>query len=66
MDFSSLNPYQTLATVEADSPSELVSRLRSIQTPIKILSIVSVGQRQVAYIMGDVRTTKSQEKKKGK
>lgn len=58
MDFSSLNPYDTLEVLIADSPQELVKALKSIRTPIKIVQIVQVGTRQAAYIMGDIRLTK--------
>lgn len=55
MDFSSLNPYQSLEEITANSPAELVALLKQIKTPIKIVSIVSYGTRQVAYVIGDVR-----------
>lgn len=55
MDFSSLNPYQSLEEITANSPAELVVMLKQIKTPIKIVSIVSYGTRQVAYVIGDVR-----------
>lgn len=59
MEFSSLNPYQSLEEVTANSPAELVVLLKQIRTPIKILAITSYGTRQVAYVIGDVR--KSQQ-----
>lgn len=61
MEFSSLNPYQTLEQVTASSPEELVTLLKQIKTPIRIISIGSFGTRQVAYIVGDIR--KEQVKK---
>jgi hypothetical protein len=53
--FTSLNPYESLEVVIADSPQELVLALKRIQTQIKIVQIVPVGTRQAAYIMGDIR-----------
>jgi hypothetical protein len=64
LEFSSLNPYQSLEEVTANSPAELVVLLKQIRTPIKILAITSYGTRQVAYVIGDVR--KSQQIKKPK
>jgi hypothetical protein len=64
MEFSSLNPYQSIEQITGSSPEELVLLLRQIRTPIKVLSITSYGTRQVAYVVGDVR--KSQQIKKPK
>lgn len=55
MNFESLNPYESLEVVIADSPQALVTELKRIRTPIKIVAIVQVGARQAAYIMGDIR-----------
>ncbi len=55
MEFSSLNPYQNLEVVIADSPQALVDELKKIKTPVKIIAINQVGNRSAAYIMGDVR-----------
>lgn len=65
VEFDSLNPYQSLVPVVADTPGQLVDMLKSIRTPIKILSIVSFGTKQVAYITGDVRV-ETNKKLKGK
>ena len=62
MEFSSLNPYQTLEEITANSPAELVALLKQIKTPIRVLAITSYGSRQVAYVVGDVR--KDQQLKK--
>jgi hypothetical protein len=55
MEFSSLNPYQSLEVIQADSPQGLIDELKQIRVPIKIVAIVQVGNRSVAYVMGDVR-----------
>lgn len=60
MTFDSLNPYESLEVIIADSPQALIDELKKIRTPIKIVAIVTVGTRQAAYVMGDIR------KKKGK
>lgn len=65
MEFSSLNPYDSLEVLNADSPQELVLLIKSIKTPIKIVSIVQVGTRSAAYIMGDIRINQI-KKPKGK
>ena len=65
MEFSSLNPYDSLEVLNADSPHELVLLIKSIKTPIKIVSIVQVGTRSAAYIMGDIRINQM-KKPKGK
>ncbi len=53
--FDSLNPYDALGVLIADSPTELVDLIRSIRTPIKIHFIVPFGNRQAAYYTGDVK-----------
>lgn len=58
MDFDSLNPYESLVVIVADSPQDLVDELKKVRTPIKIVSIVQVGVKSAAYIMGDVRIKK--------
>ena len=63
MDFDSLNPYQSLVPVVADTPAQLVDLLKSIRTPIKIIAIVAYGTKQVAYIAGDVRINKKTKEK---
>lgn len=63
MLFDSLNPYESLVVVLADSPQDLVAQLKAIKTPIKIVAINQVGSRSVAYIIGDVRV--QTKKKKG-
>jgi hypothetical protein len=62
MDFHSLNPYDSIEAIYGDSPEELLQQLRAIKTPIRIVAIVPNGTRHVAYIMGDVRTTKKLRK----
>jgi len=63
IDFSSLNPYESLQAVVGDSPEDLVSQLRSIRTPMKIVAIVAQGSKHVAYVMGDIRMTTTKKKK---
>lgn len=53
LSFSSLNPYESLGYVIADTPAELISEIAKIKTPIKIHFIVPFGTRQVAYYTGD-------------
>lgn len=57
IEFSSLNPYQSLEQITGESPDELVALLKQIRTPIKVIAITAYGNRQVAYIIGDVRKT---------
>lgn len=66
MEFTSLNPYQSLEFLVGESPDELLKILKSIRTPIKIVAIVPYGTRHVAYVMGDVRkSTTTKPPKKG-
>lgn len=55
MEFSSINPYESLQAIVADSPSELVKMLSAIPTPIRIVAMVAYGSKHAAYIQGDVR-----------
>ena len=55
VNFSSLNPYESLQVIVGDDPQDLVRRLASITTPMKIIAIVPFGTKQAAYIMGDLR-----------
>lgn len=64
MEFSSLNPYETLRSVVADSPEALVTALISIKTPIKIVGMTSYGTRQVAYVVGHLPPVKTKKSKK--
>lgn len=56
--FDSLNPYDTLGVIIADSPQELVEQIRRVRTPIKIHFIVPFGTRQAAYYSGDTNAQK--------
>jgi hypothetical protein len=58
--FDSLNIYESLAVIVADSPQALVADLKAIKTPIKIISIVQVGLKSAAYITGDIRVVEKQ------
>lgn len=62
MEFDSLNPYQTLQVIVEDDPEKLVAVLKSNPTPIKIVAIVPYGNKQAAYIMGDIRIKKLKNK----
>lgn len=63
MEFDSMNPYESLEVIQGDSPQGLVDNLKKIRTPIKIMAIVQVGNRSVAYITGDVRLKDMKRKK---
>lgn len=58
IEFDSMNPYNSLEVVIADSPQALIKEIHAIKTPIKILGFVQVGSRSAAYIMGDHRIKK--------
>jgi len=60
--FDSLNQYQSLEQITANSPEELVIALKQIRTPITIVAIVALGARHVAYIMGDIRKNEPKQK----
>jgi hypothetical protein len=55
--FDSINPYETLQVIQAESPEALVAEIKKIRTPIKIVQILQVGSRSAAYIVGDHRIT---------
>lgn len=56
--FSSLNPYQSIAVLEADSPDLLIEEIQKIRTPIKIMAFTTDGKKHYAYIQGDHRIKK--------
>lgn len=56
--FDSLNPYDAMGVLIADTPQDLVDALRNIRTPIKIHFIVPFGNRQAAYYTGDTAVKK--------
>ena len=62
MEFSSLNPYESLEVLTEDSPQLLVGALKQIRTPIKIVSIVASGTKFSAFIVGDIRIKKTPAK----
>jgi len=63
VNFSSLNPYESLDVLRADSPEELVEKIKEIRTPIKICGFVTVNSKCFAYIMGDIRRKPGRPKK---
>lgn len=63
IDFSTLNPYESLEAVVGDDPQDLIRQLKLIRTPIKIVAIVGLGTKQVAYIMGDIRQSEIKRSK---
>lgn len=65
LEFSSLNPYQSLQVITEDSPQLLVDALKAIKVPIKIVQIVHAGTKASAYYMGDVRPAKQKQKLRG-
>ena len=54
--FDSMNPYESIVALVASDPQELAKLIKAIRTPIKILGFTSYGNKQAAYIMGDIRT----------
>jgi hypothetical protein len=60
--FNSVNPYESLQVIVADDPQALVVALTNIKTPIKIIAIVPYGNKQAAYIMGDIRIKRQKPK----
>jgi hypothetical protein len=66
IEFTSLNPYQEIKAIVAESPEELTRVLRSIMTPFKIVAMTSYGTRQVAYITGHLPPTKQKKSKEDK
>lgn len=64
MNFDSINPYESLMVIQAESPEALVDELKKIRTPIKIVQFIQVGSRSAAYIMGDHRITQKRKVKR--
>lgn len=67
--FDSLNPYESVLSLVADSPEELARAISSIKAPIKIVGFTAYGTKQVCYFLGSgfkikKTETKSQENKK--
>jgi len=50
IEFSNLNPYQSLDFLEANSPQELLTLLKAYRGQMKILSIYSQGSRHIAWV----------------
>ena len=65
IEFDSLNPYQNMEVLIAEDPVSLLALIKAQRTPIKIVAIVAYGNRQAAYIMGDVRFPAQNKTKKG-
>lgn len=63
VQFDSLNPYHSVQALTANSPEELVTLIKSIRVPIRIIAITNYGSRQVAYVQGDLPQV--QPKKRG-
>jgi len=62
--FQSLNPYDNIEVLRADSPEALIELIKSIKVPIKILAFTSSGNRHYAYIQGLVKVKKVKGKPK--
>jgi len=57
MDLSaSMNPYESLRVIVEDSPMLLVDAIRKIKTPIRVISIVQIGNKSAAYLLDEVAT----------
>jgi len=62
--FASLNPYESVMSLVANSPDELAAAISSIKAPIKILGFSTFGTRQVVYFLGSgFKITKATSKK---
>lgn len=61
--FDSMNLYENLVVLRADTPEELVIMIKSVKTPIKIVSIVASNNRHYAYLIGDIRIKKTKKEK---
>jgi hypothetical protein len=65
IEFDSINPYSNMEVLVAEDPMSLLALIKAQRTPIKIVAIVAYGNRQAAYIMGDVRFPTQNKTKKG-
>lgn len=62
--FTSLNPYESVLSLTANSPEELAAAISSIKAPIKILGFNTYGSRQVVYFLSNgFKVVKSEPKK---
>ena len=61
--FSSLNPYESVVSITADSPDELAKAISSINAPIKIIGFSTFGMKQVVYFLASgFKITKTNKK----
>lgn len=63
LEFGNLSPYGGLEFLSGNSPEELQRQLKSIRSPIKILSMYASGQNHYVWFLTDVKINKL---KKGK
>lgn len=61
---TSINPYEGLKCLVAQSPEQLCEMINAIRRPIKIFSFVASGNRYIAYFSGDVKIKKSTRRNK--
>lgn len=53
--FDSVNAYKMLEVISDRTPQGLVNKIKSIDAPLKILSIGQFGISQVAYVLIDAK-----------
>jgi len=63
MQFEDLNPYSKLEYLEAQGAEELKSQLHSIKTPIRIVSMYSVGARHIVWFLTQDKINKIKKDK---
>lgn len=61
--FDSLNVYESMMSITADSPDELAKAISAIRAPIKIVGFNSYGTKQVCYFLASGFKIKKTEKK---
>jgi hypothetical protein len=62
--FDSLNGLQNLTYLTGNSPEEIVTQIKSIRLPVRIISIYAMGSKHICWVETTAKLNKVSKKDK--